>query len=139
MERVEDYIDIAQSLQDKGNLSEALETFSKGFDALIEGAAKYAREKTADVTDLQELRKMTSVVFAYSKEYLKRNITAAYILNAMGVLFGEMKDYANAQQKFIEAIEYIPDGEEYTDPADNLERIANEVAALADEPAEEEL
>ncbi len=139
METVEDYIDIAQSLQDKGKLEESLETFSKGFDKLIDQAGAYAREQTADIRDLSELRKMTPVVFAHSKDYLKRNITASYILNAMGVLFGQMKDYANAQQKFMEAIEYIPDGEDYSDPADNLERISNEVAALQAEAAQEEM
>jgi uncharacterized protein HemY len=60
------------------------------------------------------------------------------MLNAMGVLFGQLKDYANAQQKFIESLDYIPDGEDFSDPADNLERIANEVAALNAEQADEE-
>ena len=137
METIEQLIDLAQGLQDKGKIEEALETFSKSFDMLIDAAGHYAREKTADITDLEELRKITPTLFAYSTEYLKQNITASYILNAMGVLFGQLKDYANAQQKFIESMEYIPDGEDYSDPADNLERIANEVTLLA--PDEEEL
>lgn len=103
---------------------------------MIDDAGKYAREKTADITDLEELRQMTPVLFAYSKEYLKQNINAAYILNAMGVLFGQLKDIANAQQKFMEAREYIPDGVDYADPADNLERIATEIALLATEAEE---
>jgi tetratricopeptide (TPR) repeat protein len=138
MNSVEEYIDIAQGLQDKGKIEEALETFSKGFDLMVDDAGKYARTRTADVSDLEELRKMTPILFAYSKEYLKKNITAAYMLNAMGVLFGQLKDYANAQQKFIESLDYIPDGEDFSDPADNLERIANEVAALNAEQADEE-
>jgi tetratricopeptide (TPR) repeat protein len=138
MDTTEQLIALAQSLQDKGKIEDALATFSKAFDLLIDEAGKYAREKTADITDLAELRKMAPVLLAYSKEYLKQNITASYILNAMGVLFGEMKDYANAQQKFIESMEYIPAGADYSDPADNLERIANEVASLASEAAAEE-
>lgn len=137
MDTIEQLIDVAQGLQDKGKIEEALQTFSKAFDMMIDNAGKYALEKNADVTDLAELRELAPVLFAYSKEYLKQNITASYILNAMGVLFAQMKDIANAQQKFIEAMEYIPDGQDFSDPADNLERLAEEIAALPDESEEE--
>jgi len=127
MDTIEQLIDMAQSLQDKGKIEESLETFSKAFDMMIDDAGKYALEKTADVIDKDELRKLTPVLFAYSKEYLKRSINAAYVLNAMGVLFAQLKDIANAQQKFMEAMEYIPDGVDFSDPADNLEQLANEI------------
>jgi hypothetical protein len=71
MNSVEEYIDIAQGLQDKGKIEEALETFSKGFDLMVDDAGKYARTRTADVSDLEELRKMTPILFAYSKEYYR--------------------------------------------------------------------
>lgn len=137
MDTIEQLIDVAQGLQDKGKIEEALQTFSKAFDMLIDNAGQYALEKNADVTDISALRELTPILFAYSKEYLKQNITASYILNAMGVLFAQMKDIANAQQKFIEAMEYIPDGQDFSDPADNLERLAEEIAALPDESEEE--
>lgn len=137
MDTIEQLIDIAQGLQDKGKLEEALQIFSKAFDMLIDDTGQYALEKNADVTDMSELRQLAPVLFAHSKEYLKRNITAAYVLNAMGVLFAQMKDVVNAQQKFMEAMEYIPDGQDFNDPADNLERLAEEIAALPAESEEE--
>jgi tetratricopeptide (TPR) repeat protein len=120
----------AQTLQDGGKNEEALERYSQAFDVLIDNAGKYAREQESDITDMQELRANVDRLFAHSTVFLKQNITAAYILNAMGVLFAELKDYENAQQKFTEAMVYIPTNIEYSDPADNLERIAAEVAAM---------
>ncbi|MEO5646031.1 MAG: hypothetical protein ABIO57_03105 [Candidatus Paceibacterota bacterium] len=129
MNTVEEILERAQTLQDKGHIEEALEQYSKAFDVLIEDAGKYAREQESHVTDLEELRKIAPTLFAHSATYLKKNSTASYILNAMGVLFAQLKDYPNAEQKLQEAIDYIPDGTDYSDPADNLERIAGEVAA----------
>ncbi len=129
MHSVEDIIEVAQSLQDKGQNEQALEAFSRAFDLLIDQAGQYARAQEADTTD-DELRTIAPRLFEHSTVFLKKNIMAAYLLNAMGVLFGQMKDYDNAQQKFLEAIAYIPDNIEYSDPADNLERIAGEAAAF---------
>jgi tetratricopeptide (TPR) repeat protein len=138
MNTVEDYIEVAQTLQDKGEIEAALEQFSKAFDLLIDEAGQYARAQEADITDMDELRAMAPKLFVHSKVFLKQDITAAYILNAMGVLFGQMKDYANAQQKLLESMEYIPDGADFSDPADNLERLSEEIAAAIAETAEEE-
>lgn len=129
MNSVEDIVQQAQALQDKGKTEEALEQYSKAFDVLIDDAGKYAKLQESHITDIEELRKIAPTLFAHSKVYLKKNITASYILNAMGVLFAEMKDYQNAEQMLVKSIEYIPDGTDYTDPADNLERIANDIAA----------
>lgn len=129
MNNVEGFIEQAQAQQDKGNIEAALELYSKAFDLLIDEAGQYAKEQEADTSDLGELRKIADRLFVHSKEYLKRTITAAYVLNAMGVLFAELKDYANAQERLIEAMEFIPDGADFSDPADNLERIKQEIAA----------
>ena len=129
MNTVEGLMERAQALQDKGQTEEALEQYSKAFDLLIDDAGVYARTQESHITDLAELRKIAPTLFAHSKTYLKKDITASYILNAMGVLFADLKDYANAEQKLQESMDYIPDGTDYSDPADNLERISNEVAA----------
>ncbi len=138
MNTVEQLLEGAQDLQDKGKVEEALEQYSKAFDLLIDDAGKYAKEQESDTTDLHELRKIADKLFAHSKTYLKRNITASYILNAMGVLFVQLKDYPNAQQRLMEAMEFIPDGTDYSDPADNLERISGEVAAARAAATEQE-
>jgi uncharacterized protein HemY len=138
MNIVEQLLERAQDLQDKGKTEESLEQYSKAFDVLIDEAGEYARQQEADITELPELRKIADKLFAHSKVYLKKNITAAYILNAMGVLFAQLKDYTNAEQRLTEAMDFIPDGAEYNDPADNLERIAGEVAAARTAQAEQE-
>ncbi len=139
MNTVEEYIEVAQQLQDKGETEAALEPFSKAFDLLIDDAGAYAKAQEAETTDMAALRAMAPKLLAHSKVFLKKDITAAYILNAMGVLFGELKDYPNAQQKLTEAMEYIPEGADFADPADNLARLANEAAAAqAEEQAEED-
>jgi uncharacterized protein HemY len=130
MNSVEALVAVAQSLQDKGKIDQALQAFSQAFDVLIDQAGQYARAQEAAITDPTELRAIAPQLFEHSRVFLKQNIMAAYLLNAMGVLFAQLKDYDNAQQKFIEAISYIPDHTDYSDPADNLERIAGEVAAL---------
>ncbi len=136
MNDVEAVIEIAQVLQDKGETEAALEQFSKAFDLLADNAAQHARTHFRDI-DLETLRTMKVEVLAESKQFLKKDITAAYLLNAMGVLFAEMKDYGNAQQKLTEAMEYIPDGTDFSDPADNLERLATEIAAMLAEQEEQ--
>jgi tetratricopeptide (TPR) repeat protein len=130
MNSVEAIVEVAQSLQDKGQIEQALQAFSQAFDLLIDQAGQYARTQEAGTTDLDELRTIAPRLFEHSRVFLKKNIMAAYLLNAMGVLFAQLKDYDNAQQKFLEALSYIPDNTDYGDPADNLERIAGEIAAL---------
>lgn len=136
MNTIEQLIDLAQGLQDKGKLEESLETFSKALDLIIEDAGKFARDQHADAADIEALQKIKPTILAESKKYLKRDITAAYVLNAMGVLFGQLKDIPNAQQKFTEAMQYIPDGYDFSDPADNLERLANEAVLEISEEEE---
>lgn len=138
MNTVEEIVSQAQALQDKGKMEESLEHYSKAFDLLIDDAGKYAVAQESAITDMQELRAHADKLFAHSRVFLKQTIMAAYILNAMGVLFGELKDYDNAQQKLTEAMEYIPDNTEYGDPSENLERIRSEVAALHAAETEEE-
>ena len=139
MDTIEQLIDVAQGLQDKGKIEESLETFSKAFDLMIDVAGNHALQKHSDITDSATLRTMKATIIAESKDYLRKDITAAYVLNAMGVLFAQLKDTANAQQKFIEAMEYIPAGQDFADPADNLEQLANEIAAMEAETEEESL
>ena len=115
---------------------QALEGYNDAFNLLIDMAGKYAVEKESAVTtDMQELRSRAEVLFQHSKEYLKRDSTASTILNEMGALFMDMGEYDNAKQKFMESIEYIPDGEDYSEPADNLERLVT----LAQPSPEEEI
>jgi len=110
----------------------ALEGYNDAFNLLIDMAGKYACEQEAE-KDIQVLRAKAEVLFKHSKDYLKRDSTASTILNEMGLLFMEMGELDNAKQKFMESMEYIPDGEDYSEPADNLEKLI-----LMTQPEEEE-
>jgi uncharacterized protein HemY len=135
MNEVWKLMDHAATLKERDS-QQALEGYNDAFNLLIDMAGKYAVEKESAVTtDMQELRSRAEVLFQHSKEYLKRDSTASTILNEMGALFMDMGEYDNAKQKFMESIEYIPDGEDYSEPADNLERLVT----LAQPSPEEEI
>jgi tetratricopeptide (TPR) repeat protein len=125
MNEVWKIMDTASKLKEDGKTQEALETYNAAFNMLIDLSGHYAREQEAVVTDLQELRSKVEVLFAHSKDYLKRDNTAATILNEMGLLFMDQGEAENARQKFLEAIDYIPGGEDFSEPADNLERLVS--------------
>jgi tetratricopeptide (TPR) repeat protein len=125
MNEVWKIMDGAEKLKDAGELQAALEKYNEAFNLLIDMSGHYAREQEVAITDLKELRSKAEVLFAHSKDYLKRDSTAATILNEMGILFMDLGEHDNARQKFLEAIEYIPDGEDFSEPADNLERLVS--------------
>lgn len=120
MNAIEQLVSEALEINHSGDKEGALEKYNDAFNLLIDGAAAYAKSKESDTTDIEELRSLTSVLFSHSKEYLKKDLYASEILNAMGVLFGELGDYENAKQKFEEAIIYIPDGVNFDDPEENI-------------------
>lgn len=106
----------------EGDSQAALEKYNDAFNMLIDMAGTYALEQEPN-SDKELLRAKAEVLFKHSKDYLKKDSTACTILNEMGLLFMDMAEYDNAKQKFMESIEYIPDGEDYSEPADNLERL----------------
>jgi tetratricopeptide (TPR) repeat protein len=103
MNEVWKIMDTASKLKEDGKTQEALETYNAAFNMLIDMSGHYAREQ----------------------DYLKRDNTAATILNEMGLLFMDQGEAENARQKFLEAIDYIPGGEDFSEPADNLERLVS--------------
>lgn len=106
-----------------GNLSEALEAFNEAFNLLIDQASQFALEQIGSVEDKEELRKFSPVLLQYSQDYLSRDLLASTILNEMGILFEALEELTNAKQKFSEALDYIPQGLNYNEPKDNLDRL----------------
>lgn len=106
-----------------GDLNEALEAFNQAFNLLIDQASQFALEQIGPLEDKEELRKFSSVLLQYSRDYLSRDLLASTILNEMGILFEAMEELINAKQKFSEAMEYIPQGLSYDEPKDNLARL----------------
>lgn len=123
MEAIHELIASAKEYIENGKTEQALERYNDAFNVLVEQAAAFARAETGDLTDEAELRAIAPLLLSYSKEYLAQDLTAATILNAMGLLFAELGDYENAKQKFEESIDYIPANMDYADPVQNLEDI----------------
>lgn len=85
-------------------------------------ALSYAHSK-GGVIDEGGTRKVLPKNFKLVQEYLKQGEDVAMILNNMGTICAELKDFEKAKQYFSEAIELIPDGSGYKDPYLGLEAI----------------
>ncbi len=129
MEKMQNLLTIAKRLKSEGNNEQALEAYSGAFDALIDEAGLYAKQKEGGLEDLNEMRQIENTLIEDSKEFLRENITAASILNEMAIIFRDLGDYDNAKQKFEEAIDLIPAGSDYTDPQTNLAQLPIPVSA----------
>lgn len=135
MNEMETLVEAAFQLEQQGEKEEALLTLSKAFDLLIDQAGIYARtQETA--TDLDVLRARAPQLIENSNKFLRQNLTAAMLLNNMGMLFMELEQFDAAKQKFEESINLTPQTEEYADPHNNLQALMEKITAL--EPAEEE-
>ena len=133
MEELRTLLASAVTARTDGQVEAALNYYSDAFNVLVATAAEYARTETGSLDfDDNALREIAPLLMQSSKEYLMRDLTAAAILDAMGVLFGEMGDYDNAKQKFEEAIEFIPEGMTYDEPTQHLMDISSRVIQNAE-------
>ena len=123
MKTVDTLLQNAQAFTQERHYENALKAYSDAFDVLIEEAAQYAKAQEKDVTDIDDLRKITPRLFEHSKTYLRQTIQTASILNSMGTLFRELGDYENAQERFQEALEYVPGNVVFDEPRTNLEEV----------------
>ncbi|HEY0979942.1 MAG TPA: tetratricopeptide repeat protein [Candidatus Paceibacterota bacterium] len=130
MNEMEQLLEKALKLEQQGEKDEALETLSHAFDILIDEAGAYAKAQESTVTDPDELRAMAPVLIEHSTVFLRQNLTAAMILNNMGLLFGELGQYDAAVQKFEEAVRLTPANTEFDDPSDNLQAVLMKIAEL---------
>lgn len=130
MNDMEQLLEKALKLEQQGEKDQALETLSKAFDVLIDEAGAYARAEVGENKDTDELRAMAPTLIEYSTVFLRRNLTAAMILNNMGLLFGELGQYDAAVQKFEEAVRLTPASIEFDDPSDNLQAVLMKIAEL---------
>ncbi len=136
MNDMEQLLEKALKLEEQGEKDEALEALSQAFDILIDHAGAYARAEVGGITDVDGLRALTPTLLEHSTTYLRKDLTAAMILNNMGLLFLELEQYDAAGQKFQEAIDLIPHNTEYDDPADNMQALLMKIAELNESPEE---
>ncbi len=137
MEKMQKLLTIATELKVENKKEQSLEAYSGAFDALIDEAGLYAKEKEGNIQDVHEMRQIEDTLLEDSKEYLRRDDTASSILNEMAILFRDLGDYQNAKQKFEEAIDLLPVDSDYTDPQTNLAQlpipVSSEITTAIDE------
>lgn len=110
---VQELVQKSFELQKQGEREGALLALSQAFDLLIDASADYAKEQEIEAVSAGALRSVEVKLIEHSTHFLKKDLSAAMILNTMGVLFSELEQYDAALQKFEESIATIPDGEEY--------------------------
>lgn len=136
MNEIEVLLGQARELENGGKGEEALVLVSRAFDMLIEEAGKYAQAQVG-TTDVAVLQEQKEIVLAHSNDFLQKDLTAAMLLNNLGLLFMSLGHYDEAKQKFQESAAMVPANEEYNDPVDNIQilhaKIAEIVAAQTDE------
>lgn len=130
MNDMEQLLEKALKLEQQGEKDEALETLSSAFDILIDEAGVYARAEVGEGKEIDELRALASTLIEYSTAFLRQNLTAAMILNNMGLLFTELGQFDAAVQKFEESVRLTPANTEYDDPSDNLQAVLMKIAEL---------
>lgn len=131
MELFQTMLKRAQEYKKAGENHKSLELYNDAFNFLVAEAAEFARVETGSLPDGEALRSIAPFLLAHSKAYLMRDLTAASVLNAMGILFEELGDFENAKQKFTESIEYTPPGTIFDDPVHNLDSITSRVIQTA--------
>lgn len=128
---MEQLLETALALEKQGEKEESLVVLSRAFDVLIDQAGIYARAQESATTDIEELRALAPRLIEHSNTFLRANVTAAMILNNMGLLFTELEQHDAALQKFEEAVRLTPPDTEYDDPTENIQAVLIKIAALA--------
>lgn len=136
MNDLEQLLETALVLEKQGDKEESLIVLSQAFDSIIDKAGAYARAQESSTTDLEALRAIAPRLIEHSNTYLRTNLTAAMILNNMGLLFMELQQYEAALQKFEEAVRLTPLDTEYDDPTDNIQQVLMKIAELTPAPEE---
>lgn len=123
MENIQDLINIATELENKGNLTGALSCYKDAFDMLSYEANNYARQQDIFVKGNGYVKVITSKLFDEKKRYLKSNMMAAIISNNMGALMIKLGNLDEAKKMFKRSIDLTPDDEIYNDPIVKLRRL----------------
>lgn len=138
MDTVQELVQKSFDLQKQGEREDALLALSQAFDLLIDASASYAKEQEVDAVSTGALRSVEAKLIEHSTHFLKKDLSAAMILNTMGVLFSELEQYDAALQKFEESIAVIPDEAEYDEVFGNKDAVIIKLQELYKEEQGEE-
>lgn len=135
MNKVEEFIQRATDLESVGDKYGALESLNSAFEALIFDASEYALSKEGLSRDSDTMPKKVELL-EHSNNFLSKDLSAAMILNSMGILFLEIEEFDAAYQKFEDSIGLIPDGLTYEDPFENKKIAFEKIQSLNQELSE---
>ena len=120
---LQELIDKAWNLKQKGERLEALKLYNQAFDILIKESTEYARNFNGVLIDNGQTRKILPKYFEKTKEYLKNERATRIISNNMGVILAELGNFEGAKKMFEQAIELTPDDINYQDPKIGLREL----------------
>ncbi len=128
MDFVEAYNSLGLTYRKMGRITEALDSYNEGTERMFELASAQVHKNPSlcyreEVIDGKATRTVLPYVFVKTFELLKSNPLYATLRNNAGVCFAELGDIESARNLYMEAIEYTPDGYDYSDPVRNLESL----------------
>ncbi len=135
MNKVEEFIQRATDLESVGDKYGALEALNSAFEVLIFDASEYALAKEGLSRESNLIIKRAELL-EHSNSFLSKDLSAAMILNNMGILFLEMEEFDAAYQKFEDSIGLIPSGIVYDEPFENKKIALNKIQSLNQEVSE---
>ncbi|WP_171817335.1 tetratricopeptide repeat protein [Sulfuritalea hydrogenivorans] len=111
-----------------GRHKEALNTYEQGIDRLMASVSKIVHSDPTrcyreEIVDGERIRTVLPYVFMKTREMLRANPLYAILTNNVAVCFAELGQINEAQRLYEEAIEFTPDGYNYPDPHQHLQRL----------------
>jgi len=122
------YNSIGLTYRKLGEFRQALEYYSKASECLVENIIKELlkdREKFYREEIIEGKKILVLLPSAMEKTYqlLRLDPSYAIVMNNIGTSLIQLGEMDSAREKLKESIEFIPDGYEFSDPYENLNRI----------------
>lgn len=122
---IEAYNSLGLTYRKLNRPGDALEWYERGTDRLMKVVSNKVHEDPAkcyrdEIIDGKKTRTLLPYVFAKTQELLKSNLLYAALRNNAGVCLVDVGNIESARVCFEDALEFIPDGYDYPDPARNL-------------------
>ena len=111
-----------------GNSRTAIDWYSLATDKLVEMAqdvAKEDKDKCFEDKIIDGVKSRVFLPYYMEKIYstLRSDPTYSIIMNNIGVCLIELGDTELARERFLESIEFIPDGYKYPEPSQNIQSL----------------
>lgn len=129
-------MDIAELMQEGleakngGDFREALDLYKQASELLIEEATQYTMKQKGMVVIKGDVGEVSPDYVSTVMEYIKDNPFSRVLYNNLGAIYVDCGDIELAKENFEEAINFTPDGVDYPQPKENLEKLKQMVARV---------